>query len=179
MTDTARTYGGALYELARDEGLDAQILSELQMCAGLFRQEPRFVRLLSTPSIPKEERRQVLDNCFGGRVHRYLLNFMKILVDRGSAGELAGCERAYRERYNEDNGILAVTAVTAMPLEGELRDKLEAKLRETFKKKIELTVTVDPSVLGGVRLELAGRRYDGTVKNKLDEIRRILSGTVL
>lgn len=179
MTEVARTYGGALYELARDESLGKRLLEELTVCVGLFRENPELTRLLSTPSIPKAERREVLERCFGGRVHEYLLSFMKILLDRGSIGEMPGCAAAYRERFNEDNGILAVTAVTAVPMTPELRRRLESKLAGTFKKTIELTSRVDPAVLGGMRLELDGRRYDGTVRNRLDEIRRLLSGTVL
>ena len=179
MTETSRTYGGALYELARDEGVSEDILRQLHMCVGLFKENPELARLLSLPSVPKAERCGVVDTCFKGQVHAYLLSFMKILVENGTIRELPGCEEAYRLRYNEDNGILAVSAVSAAPLTEALTEKLRAKLAATFGKTIELSVTVDPQVLGGMRLELAGKRYDGTVRTRLDEIERRLRDTVL
>ncbi len=98
MTQTARTYGAALYELARDEGLSGDIFAQLQMTAGLLRENPDYMRLLSLPSVPKAERCAALDKSFGGRVHEYLLSFMKLLVERGSVGELYGCEETFRRR---------------------------------------------------------------------------------
>ena len=53
MTEIATTYGQALYELAKDEGLSAELLAQLGVVGELFAQNGDFVRLLQTPSIPK------------------------------------------------------------------------------------------------------------------------------
>ena len=60
MTDVATTYGQALYDLAKDEGLVGEILGQITALKAGFEEEPAFVQLLSTPSISKEERCQVL-----------------------------------------------------------------------------------------------------------------------
>ncbi|MGM9521515.1 MAG: ATP synthase F1 subunit delta [Oscillospiraceae bacterium] len=179
MTQTAQTYGRALYELARDEGLGGELLEQLHMCVGAFKNNPQYAELLSLPSIPKKERCQVLDECLSGRVHKYLLSFMKILVENGTIRELPNCEEAYRALYYEDNGIMPVAAVTAVPLKKELRERLRAKLAAVTGKKIELHERIDASVIGGIRLEMDGKSLDGTVRTRLDEISKKLSGTVL
>lgn len=179
MTQTARTYGAALYELARDEGLSDDVFAQLQMTAGLLRENPDYMRLLSLPSVPKGERCAVLDESFGGRVHEYLLSFLKVLVERGAIGELYGCEETFRRRYYEDHGILEVTASAAAPLPDGQKEKLERRLAEKTGKDIRLTVRVDPEVLGGLRLELAGKRLDGTVRRRLEEIASRLRETTL
>ena len=56
MTKTARTYGEALYELAREEGVDDEILAQLEMAVGLFAENPLYPALLGLPSLPKQER---------------------------------------------------------------------------------------------------------------------------
>ena len=56
MTETARMYGGSLYDLAAEEGLEARILGELDEAVALFKANPDYLHLLSTPSIPKRER---------------------------------------------------------------------------------------------------------------------------
>lgn len=179
MTQTARTYGAALYELARDEGLSDDVFAQLQMTAGLLRENPDYMRLLSLPSVPKGERCAVLDESFGGRVHEYLLSFLKVLVERGAIGELYGCEETFRRRYYEDHGILEVTVSAAAPLPDGQKEKLERRLAEKTGKDIRLTVRVDPEVLGGLRLELAGKRLDGTVRRRLEEIASRLRETTL
>ena len=56
MTETARMYGGSLYDLAAEEGLEARILDELDGAVAVFREDPEYLHLLSIPSIPKKER---------------------------------------------------------------------------------------------------------------------------
>ena len=105
MTEIARMYGGSLYDLAAEEGLETRILDELDEAAKLIRDDPEYLRLLSTPSIPKKERCALLDEAFRGQVHLYVLNFLKILCENGTLRELPGCARAYRIRYNAAHGI--------------------------------------------------------------------------
>ena len=77
MTDVGSVYGEALYDLARDEKISADILAQLNVLEDSFRQEPDFVKLLSTPSLSKQERCQILQDAFGSIAHPYVLNFMK------------------------------------------------------------------------------------------------------
>ena len=179
MTDAANVYGQALYELARDEGLASTILSELKVLKSSFTQEPRFLQLLSAPSVPKQERCQILDSSLRSQVHPYVLNFLKILTEKGYIRHFTGCCDVFTRQYNRDNGILEMTAVTAAPLSDELRRKLEHKLSNLSGKTIDLTCRVDPGVLGGVRLDWDGKQLDGTVRRRLDDIRDILQNTVL
>ncbi len=179
MTQTARTYGTALYELSRDEGLSETLFPQLQMAARLLRENPDYLRLLSLPSVPKKERCAVLDKSFRAQVHEYLLSFMKLLVERGSIGEFFGCEETFRRRYDEDHGILEVTAAVAAPLPDGQRARLEEKLAARTGKTIRLHVREDAGVLGGVRLEFDGKRLDGTVRRRLEQIQAKLRETTL
>ena len=179
MTLTAKTYGGALYDLAAEEGRAELILQEMLTLNTAFEQEPGFIYLLGTPSVSKEERCKILDESFSGKIDSYLLNFMKILCENGTIRQFSGCMQEFKRRYNEDNGILEVRAITAVPMNSTLVEKLCAKLTEVTGKRIDLSCKVDPACLGGVRLEMDGEQLDGTVQNRLDNIRRQLTETVL
>ena len=179
MTEAATTYGQAMYDLAREENLSKQLLDELTALSGSFEGEPEFIRLLSSPNIPKEERVRILDDSFRGKLHPYVLNFLKVLTEKGYMKHFTGCCRVYRQQYNLDNGILPVTAYTAVPLSDELRRKLTAKLSTVTGKTIELDCRIDPETLGGVRLDFDGRQVDGTVRRRLEDIRGLLKNTVL
>ncbi len=174
MTKLEQVYGGSLYELALEEGLTQAIGRELPQVIALFDGNPDYWRFLSTLSIPKAERCAALDEAFRGRIQPYLLNFLKLLCENGSIGHLKGCAEAYRRRYNEDNGIVEVRAVTAVPMSQPLRAKLKAKLEATLGKSVELQCRVDPQCMGGVLLELPGRQLDGTIRHRLDDIGRNL-----
>ena len=179
MTEIANVYGGALYDLAKDENLTEQIRQQLAVLDQSFAQEPAFVRLLSSPSLTKPERCQVIEDSFRSNLHPYVVNFLKILTEKGYIRHFSGCCKVYRDRYNTDNGILPVTAVTAVPLSDALRKKLADKLSTVTGKQIELTCKVDPDCLGGVRLDYDGKRLDDTVSHRLDSVRSLLKNTVL
>lgn len=87
---TSITYGGALYDLAKDEGLSAQILADLGAFAAVFRENPDYRRLLTEPSIPKAEREALLDEAWKDALHPYTLNFVKLLCANGHSLAASG-----------------------------------------------------------------------------------------
>ena len=179
MTEIARMYGGSLYDLAAEEGLETRILGELDEVQQLLKQNPDYLRLLSTPSIPKKERCGLLDEALRGQVHLYVLNFLKILCEKGTLRELSGCARAYRIRYNQAHGILEATAISAVPLTEPQTRRLHEKLEKLTGKTIDLKTKVDPAVLGGIRLDIEGTELDGTVQNRLASLRRDIAAVTL
>ena len=179
MTQAANTYAQALYDLAKDEGLGKTVLEELSVLKTVFAENPEYSKLLSAPDLPKQERCNVLDEAFRGKVHPYVLNFLKILTEKGYIRQFPACCDAYRGFYNEDNGILVVKAVSAVALSAQQIEKLTAKLEATTGKKIDLHCSVDTATLGGLRLSYDGKQVDGTVRNRLDSIGKLLKNTVL
>ena len=179
MTEVGNVYGESLYELAKEENLAKIIGDQLAALQLGFKQEPDFIRLLSSPSLPKAERCQSLDDSFRGKVHAYLLNFLKILTEKGYMRYFSDCCDAYTEHYDLDNGILRVDAVSAVELSTEQKDKLSEKLTRITGKKVALRTRIEPRVLGGIRLDYDGQRLDDTVSHRLDAIRSALNKTVL
>ena len=179
MTQVGTVYGEALYELALSEGLDETIRQELEVLEQVFRAEPDYGKLLRSANLSKAERCGILDEAFRERVHPYLLNFLKILVEKGYIGSFSQCCEAFTRRYNEDHGILPVTAVTAVALTAEQTAALTEKLSRITGKTIALRNRLDPQVLGGVRLDYDGKRLDDTVAHRLEAIRGLLKKDVL
>lgn len=179
MSQAAVNYGQALYDLAKEEKLDSVILEQLEVLSESFAREPDFLRLLAAPNLSKAERCGILDESFRGKVEPYLLNFMKILTEKGYIRQFDHCCKAYRSAYNADHGIVCVKAVSAVALAPEQKQKLTAKLENITGKTIQLQNRTDPKVLGGIRLDYDGIQVDGTVKNRLDTIAAMLKNTVL
>ena len=179
MTQAANTYAQALYDLAKDEALGKTILEQLSVLKAVFAENPEYCKLLSAPDLPKQERCQILDQAFRGKVHPYVLNFLKILTEKGYIRQFPACCEAYRNFYNEDNGILVVSAQSAVALSDAQRKKLIGKLQTITGKTVDLQCSIDPTVMGGLRLRYDGKQVDGTVQNRLDAIGKLLKNTVL
>lgn len=179
MTEVGTNYGGALYELAAAEELSEEILEQLQALSKSFAEEPAFVKLLCAHSLSKTERCRILDDSFAGKVHPYVLNFLKILTEKGYMRQFPDCCKAYLVRYHKDNNILPVTAVTAVALSQEQAARLKEKLEKLTEKTVELTNRMDPNVLGGVRLDFDGKSIDDTLAHRLESVRNLLNNTIL
>ena len=179
MSGGAGVYGQGLYALAKEEGLEAELLQQLQTLQAAFAQQPEFLKLLASPNVPKAERLEILDSGFRDKVHIYVLNFLKLLTEKGHIAHFELCFESYQAQYNEDQGILQVRAVSAVALTESQKQKLTEKLTAITGKQIQLVCKVDTSVLGGVRLSYSGMQVDGTVESRLQAMEKLLKNTVL
>lgn len=178
MTQIGSIYGESLYQLAKEENLTRLIGAQVAVLQQSFRQEPDFLRLLFSPCLAKAERCQILDGSFRSKVHPYVLNFLKILTEKGYVRYFSDCCNAYTIRYNQENNILPVNAVSAVELSAHQKNRLTRKLSRITGKEIALRCRIDPTILGGIRLDYDGHRLDDTVSHRLDAIRNVLNKTV-
>ena len=174
MTQIGNAYAQGLYALAREEQLEGKILEELESLQSIFAQETGYIALLASPNLNKEERAGLLDEAFRGKVQPYLLNFLKLLTEKGYIRHFSDCCKAYRNLYNEEHGILSVKAVSAVVLTEAQKSRLAEKLSAITGKQVLLETKVDPSCLGGIRLDYDGKRVDGTVAGRLESMANLL-----
>lgn len=177
MTGIAETtYMQALYEIAEADNMTGSILEELLALNSLFSDNPDYLRMLASPIISNNEKTELIDQAFSGRVNPYLLNFLKVLSDNGRISLFSKIVNSYEEKYNADNDILKVTAVTAFTLDNELLEKLKNKISQVSKKNVSINNVVDPSVIGGIMIKIGDTQLNATVKSQLDVLKKQLRG---
>lgn len=179
MTEYARVYGGSLYDLASEEKLTDAILGEMQEIKTIFRENPDYIKVLSEPSVKKEERTDLIEKAFGAEAERYLVNFLKILCERNLLREYEGCVEEFTKRYNADHGIAEAVVTSAVELSDSQKKALKEKLEKTSGKSVSLVTKVNPSLVGGLKVELEGVELDGTVSGRLNDISKKISDTIL
>ena len=174
MTGIAKEYGEGLYELARDERLLDQLHGELTEIAALLTDQPDFVRLLCSRAIERDRRLQVVDETFRDRVHAYVVNYMKLLVEKERFECFLDSVSWFHRRYNADFGIVEAHVTSAVALSDDDQAALRQKLQEMSKKQVSLITRMDPALIGGIRVEMDGKRYDNTIQNKLSRLKQSL-----
>ena len=179
MTEYARVYGGSLYDLASEEKLTDAILEEMREIKEIFSENPDYIKLLSEPSIKKAERTDLIEKAFGAEAERYLVNFIKLLCEKGLLNEYEGCVSEFTRRYNADHGIVEAVATSAVELSSDQTKALKAKLEKVSGKTVSLVTKVNPKLLGGLKVELEGKELDGTVSGRLDDISKKLGETII
>ena len=175
MTDTSKSYADALFSLAMETNTISETLTALkEMRDGLYGTEGAL-DLLASPSIPKDERCAVLEKAFGDVQPEHVLSFVGVLVQHGYIRELDDCLKAYTELHDAARRLSTAYVTSAVELTNGEKAALTEKLSRKFQRTIQLECTVDPSLLGGLVVQVDGKVIDGSLKHKLQEIKEVMN----
>jgi len=170
MDGISRLYGKALYDLANERG-------NLEACldqAALVRDavgKPESRRVLEHPHIPKAEKVLFLRNAFSGGLVDPLASFLELLIDRNRAGILASSLSAFLRLGDQWRGIVEAHVVSAVDLREEQVSALRNVLARKLGKRVDMTLAVDPALIGGFYLNVDGHCIDSRVRRRLLDMR--------
>jgi F-type H+-transporting ATPase subunit delta len=175
----AHRYARALHEvvLAREGEKGEQTLrAELSGFARLIAGHPELGTALAHPALPLEAKTNVLA-ALGrkARVSATLARLLELLLARGRTALLPAIAEALEERVRARRGIVSAEAVSAAPLTKPQALALVAVLKGVSGLEVELATRVDPALLGGLVVRMAGKTYDGSVRAQLGALRRHLA----
>ncbi len=174
MSSFALVYAASLFSLSEDENLCDVFMEQLSEIDTIIRGNSEYTVLLNSPTLSLEQRTSLIDEAFSS-AHEYVINFLKLLCEKKCIHVFSDCVKEYRKLYNKKNNIENVTAITAVPLEGELKEKLISKLEKEYGKKIRLETKVDKSILGGIILRTENSQTDASVRARLEALKAQLS----
>lgn len=172
----AATYAEALYEAAHAQSAVDQVRSELNEFAEAMAPGSELREALTSPEIDEASKRAAVSQIMEG-AHPVSLGFVQVLIDRGRIAELDDVVTAYGRRVDAAEGRVVVTAVTAIPLTPELREKIRDKVKAQTGREAEIEETVDPSIIGGLVLRVGDVVVDASLRTRLEEMRRSLETT--
>jgi F-type H+-transporting ATPase subunit delta len=174
----ARRYAEALLDVALEKKISPEALrQELRSAVALLRAHKEVAMALSHPALGSEGRKKLVAAIWGqGKTSELFLRLLDLLASRNRLSLLPAVEELFSARWNAQRGVAAAEAVAAIELEESQQKALAAVLRKVAGREVELETRVDPAVLGGVRVSVGGRTYDGTVRAQLQSLRRRLAG---
>lgn len=171
----AATYAEALYEAAVDAGALDQVADGFGAFAQAFEESQDLRMALSNPGIEPSAKRAVVESLAEG-AHPQVANMLRLLIDRDRITELPEIAEAFQARVARAEQRLEVQAVTAVPLPDDLRDRIVASLQEKTGQAVVLSESVDPDIVGGLVLRVGETVIDGSVRRRLEQLRRELTG---
>ena len=173
MTEIAKEYASALFELAQEDHTEAETLQALSAAEEQLREHPEYRELLASPGIPKKERLQLIGEAFASLPGR-VCSFLKLLCGHGYIRELPHCTEEFAERYRKAQNIAVATVTAAAGLTDEEKERLRRALEKRSGHSVQLECRVDASLLGGVVVEMDGRVLDGSLRHRLHEIKEVM-----
>jgi F-type H+-transporting ATPase subunit delta len=170
----ARRYARALHDVALQKGEVQPLRAELQQLVQLIEGNPELNKTLLHPGLGAERRQRLVKALFAGRGSELLGRLLTLLAERDRMALLPELAEAFVRVANEHAGVLMAEAVAAQPLDEAQLGSLRAALKNATGREVELRARVDPALLGGLVVTLAGRTYDGSVRAQLGLLRERL-----
>lgn len=175
----ARIYAQALYDIGAAKGSLVELDSELSAVRDVIAQlDPDLRTFIEMPQLPRDEKWQVIRTAFDGRVSRDILGLLHVLVSRRREKLVADVAFEFSELVNEGLGRVHAGVVTAKPLDEELVNALRQVLERSTEREVVLDQRVDPSMIGGIRINLGDLVVDGTTRRALHDLRRSLASSL-
>lgn len=175
--DLAKKYASALFEEAVAHDQTDAVAAEVRELARLMSDSPEFKQLVTSQLVDAQSRRQGIELVSDKAELSGLTRcFLSVLIENGRLFLLSEVSSAFARLYEEYKGILPVSVVSAKALNDAARLRLAEVLKNIFNKDIRLNVTVNPSLIGGLTVQVGSFMADASVKTKLQKLNLVMKG---
>lgn len=174
MSVVGDRYAESLFDLAKEENKVTQYLDDIKLVGEVLDSDPQIVQFFNHVLIENDKKIQLLDQSFKGNVDQYVLNFLKLLVQSRRIRYIDDIVKSYIKLSNQYLGIEEGKIYTPYELTDQQIQDIEKAISQKENKKVTLKVSIDPSLLGGIKVQISNRIYDGTIKNKVEMLKKEL-----
>lgn len=167
----SKTYGDALFELAVEENRTDSLMEEILMLQTVLKENKDFEKILEHPEISKQNKLQVIEDVFKGRISDALTGFLRIVVTKGRYKDLPDIFAYFIARVKEYRKIGVAQVTSAISLSDVQKQKIEKKLLDSTQyETMEIEYKVDESLIGGLLIRIGDRVVDSTIKHRLTSL---------
>ncbi|HET9772943.1 MAG TPA: ATP synthase F1 subunit delta [Acidimicrobiia bacterium] len=176
----ARVYAQALFDIGLETGSVGQIYDDLDAVYSTLNGLDDDLRtFFNLPQFRRDDKRRILNMAFEGKVGRPVLGLLNILVEKRRESLLDNVVEEFGRYRDRHEGRIQARVVSARKLDDETLAALQSALEQRTKRSVVLTETVNPDVIGGLRVNVGDRVLDNTVRRTLQDMRRSLAATHL
>ncbi|MBX9893583.1 MAG: F0F1 ATP synthase subunit delta [Nitrosomonas sp.] len=163
----ARPYAEAVFRLAL-ESKDLSQWSKILQIAAEIAQDDQIKLLVGNPLVSAMQLSELILEIGGKKFTREACNFIKLMVENKRMHVMPQVMELFEQLKAQHEGVLEAKIITAFKLEGGQLNKLVTDLEKKFNRKVEAQVSVDPEIIGGVKVEIGDEIFDASVRGKLE-----------
>jgi len=173
----ARRYAKALFAVGKDDGKFEEYNDALQGLNEVYALDASLADSLTNPLYPMDVREKVMEGIVASMgVDKVMSNFFNLLVEKKRADVLPDIAEEYQIMVDEEKNISHGTVVSAVELSKELQAKVQATLEKLTGKTVELTTSVDPTIIGGIIAKVGDLELDGSIRTQLASLKDSIKG---
>lgn len=175
VSEIAKRYAGALFDIAKEEDRLRDVFEELQDFLPLLNEHGDLKEFFANPAVDRGDKKEVMEKVLA-KVNISVVtgNFLRLLVDKNRIDILDQIIACYQNYLDDVLNIMRIGVKAALPLSDTLLRRIQGTLKSITEKNVELQVEDDPSLLGGIIVKVGDRIYDGSVKAQLNSIRELI-----
>jgi len=162
-------YATALFDLAKEQDNVDEFLDEALLIRDSL-QEDGCRRVIVHPHISESEKREFFSNAFAGFIHEDLLGFLFLVIEKNREAYLIPALTALIDKIEHYKKKVTAKVFFATPLDDEQVAEMKEMLSGKLDKDVEISLKVDPSVIGGPYIFVDGFYLDWTVKKRLRDL---------
>ena len=170
MSDTIDAYAAALLAVLRAEG-DTGADDEILRFAQALEANDELRNTLADPHVPAAPRQQIVEDLLQGKASDVTTAAVSLVVGAGRAGDFPAIARALVAKLATASGRDVAEVRSAVALSEDQVSRLAASLKQATGKDVDVRVTVDPSVLGGIVTTIGDTVIDGSVRSRLAQVK--------
>jgi len=163
-------YAKSLYSLAKEKGSIAEVLEDIKTYQKTIAANQNLATVINSPIINSSKKQAILNQLFAPHFQPITSSFFKLILEKGRDFELGGIAKAFIEEDKKQKGIKDCLIISAAPLTPELLALLTTKGEKMAGGNIEVTIKIDPSLIGGYIIKVSDLQFDESVKTKLSKI---------
>jgi F-type H+-transporting ATPase subunit delta len=171
MTDRASFYADAFLAVVGAEGSINTVQDELFRFSRTLEGNDELLQALTDPHIPAARRSQIVEDLLGGKASDVTTALVSLVVGTGHARQLPAIVAKFLELTTTRTNRAIAEVRSAVELTEEQRQRLAASLQQATGQEVDLVVVVDPSVVGGVVTQIGDTVIDGSVRQRLAQLR--------
>lgn len=177
MSLIADRYAKALLDAAISDSAVDEYQNELAAVSQVYESENDLKVFLLSPQKDLKTKKTVLINVFSGHIGNNILHFLLLLLDKRRMESLPDICTAYIKMADEYRNVLDITVTTALPLNKAQIENIIEKFRAIYHgSSVKIAVVTDNTLIGGIKVAVGDKLYDGTVKGKLSKMHSALTG---
>lgn len=172
----SKTYGEALFEVAVEEGTIDSTLEEVQIVLDVIEANEQYIKLLTHPKLPVEQKVSLVEQVFAGKASDTLTGFMVTIVEKGRFSEIEKILTYFIDKVREYKKIGVAYVISAVELSKDEKQEIVQKLLNTTSYvEFIMNYSVDASLIGGVVIRIGDRVVDSSIRSKLNRMAKELS----
>jgi ATP synthase F1 delta subunit len=171
MEEIAAVYARSLFEVAREQGKLDEIREQLGQVADALDANREVAVFFFSPYFSTQEKENGLESLLVG-AEPAIMNFLKLLIENHRMPFIFRVRREYDALWREEHKLLPVQVTSAIELDPRTIEQIGEAIGASASRKVQLTASVDPDILGGLIVRVGNSILDASVRNRLEQLRK-------